>query len=1045
MTRRRIGLSSFAQQRLWVVDRLVGDSRLYHVPIAFRVGGRFDAAAFRRAVGEVVRRHEVLRTSLAEPAGRAVQVVEPEVEIPCAVEDVTGPELREAVRRSADILFDLSVAPLFRVHVFRVTPEDHVVLLVMHHIVCDGWSLDIMLRELADAYAGRSLAPLPIQYLDFATWQREHLSGDVLAEHLAYWRAALDGAPPALDLPTDRPRPATAGFRGASRAVTLDADTTGGLVELCRAGSATLFMGLLAGYGAVLSRWTGVGDVVVGTPVAGRNQVEVEGLIGFFVNVLPIRCDTAGDPTFRELVAEVRDTTLGAYAHQDLPFERLVDDLSPDRSLSRHPIFQTSFTIRDTGSPQWTLPGLDTIPFEIDWDVSKYDLSVEATQADDGTILLTAEYDTDLFDASTIDRALTWYVRLLKHAVGNPDVPLSQATLPDPAELHLVTTLWNGRDHTVPDRTVPGLIADHAAKYPDDIALVCRDERLTYAHLHSEARGIAKELAGLGIKTDDTVAICLDRGPSLITTILGILYAGAGYLPLDPELPPARLALLSGVADLVVTTDDHRHKFPEQTRTYQELLAGKSDVDTVTAVLDNLAYTIYTSGSTGGPKPTAVTHRALANYTAAMIRLLGIRRGDTATTPATISADLGYTTLFPVLAAGGCVLIEPDSPHAAPGADHVKMTPSHFRHVTGLTPHWRARRTLVLGGEPFPPELARRIRRAQPGLRLVNHYGPTEATIGAVCFELPEDLDRLTGATIPIGRPVDGTRSYVVDRHGRLAGIGMTGELWIGGPGIARGYPGHPDLTAERFTPDPFGPPGSRVYRTGDLVRWTAHGQLEFIGRADHQVKIRGHRVELGEIEAALAAFPDVAAAVVVVRASKGDEPVLTGYLQSAQSTVDVESIRRRLAARLPAHMVPPLLGVVDAWPMTASGKIDRKALPPLGLPSGREVAGPVEQALADVWTEVLNLADAPGARDNFFGLGGNSLNATQIVARIDGALKVSLPIRQLFETPTIEELAEVVAAGSGGVAAPITRRAGDSFPGLDAAEIDAVLLGDLG
>ncbi|WP_433260001.1 amino acid adenylation domain-containing protein [Actinosynnema sp. CS-041913] len=895
-TDRRIGISSFAQQRLWFVDRMLDDSRVYHVPVVFRVSGPFDVDAFAAAVREVVRRHEVLRTSFVAPAGRPIQVVSPHVDVPVPVTMVSEDVVAKTVRAEIDQPFDLGKPPLLRTRVLRVSDEDHVVVLTMHHIVSDRWSRVILSHELSVLYAGGELPPLPIQYLDFAAWQRERMSGPVLDEHLAYWRGALEGASEAIGMPADRARPATAGFAGSSRRAVVDASVVRRLEELCQAGSASLFMGLFAGFGTVLARWSGRPDVVVGSPIANRTRTETEPLIGFFVNMLPLRCDTGGDPTFRELLGRVRDMALGAYAHQDLPFERLVEELAPARSLAHHPVFQTSFAFQNTRSPDLELAGPDITALPVDWDIAKYDLTVEATPAADGSVELTAEYSTDLFEAETVDRVLRWYTTLLARVAADPDTPLSRVSLVEPAE-HRRITAWNATERPAPDLLAHEAVAARAAAHPERVALVCQGEEVTYARLDSEALAVAGSLARLGVRTDDTVGICLDRGPALITAILGVLHAGAGYLPLDPDLPAGRLARLSSEAKLVLTSDTHRHKLPADADVHTTL--PDPDVPVHQASPDTHAYTIFTSGSTGSPKPTVVTHGALANHMAWLIREFGLGPEDRVLWRTSAAFDASVWEYLAPLMSGGTVVIAPPSGGDPLGwlacldsATVLQLVPTALEMALD-SPEGRARlaasdlRLVCLGGEALTAGLLRKLRDLRP-VPVVNLYGPTEATIDAT--RLWCEPSRTGPERVPIGRPIDNVRAHVVDRHGRLLGPGMVGELWIGGAGLARGYAGRPDLTAERFVPDPFGPRGGRLYRTGDLARWTPDGELEFLGRLDHQVKVRGHRVELGEIEHALARHPVVRQAVVVAEDTEAGAR-LAAFVTTTEERADDKAV----------------------------------------------------------------------------------------------------------------------------------------------------------
>ncbi|WP_433260003.1 non-ribosomal peptide synthetase [Actinosynnema sp. CS-041913] len=1030
---------SFAQHRLWFVDEMADDSRVYHVPVAFRVGGVLDVDRLRRAIQATVRRHEVLRTSFAASGGQPVAVVAPESDVPVVVVEVSERELSDAVRGAVVEPFDLSAGPLLRARVFEVSPVDRVVLLVLHHVVCDGWSLEVLLRELSAAYAGEALPALSIQYADFASWQRNVLSGEALADQLAYWRDALAGAPEVVGLPWDRPRPARAGFVGGTRRATVGEETVRRLEELCRTGSASVFMGLFAAFGAVLCRWADVDDVVVGTPIANRTRTETEELIGFFVNMLPIRFRADGGLPFGELVARVRDTALAAYAHQDLPFERLVEELAPARSLAHHPVFQTSFAFRNTGSADLRLPGLDVEPFAMDWGIAKYDLALEAVPARDGTIGLIADYRTDLFDTATIDRLLDWYVRLLDQATTSPNTPLSTVDLTSADEIRIVMAAGTGSPCALPEACVHELVAGRADAHPDGVAVVDGDRVVRSGELVARANRLAWWLRGLGVGRGDVVGLVLPRGVELAVSALAVLSVGAAYLPIDPGVPVERLRFMVEDSSALVVVGRGR---PPVDVPWVDLAGDAAKIDLqpstdlgVRCSAEDMAYVIYTSGSTGRPKGVVVPHRGLSNLVSWHVREVGLGSGDRTSLVASPGFDASVWELWPSLVAGASVHVPGEEVRSDPDlllewfADNgitaaFVPTPLAEMMFTRAAPPLSVLRVLSTGGDVL-------TSGPSASYRVLNNYGPTENSVVATACEIQPGAQNF-----PIGRPIDNVRAYVVGQDGRPVGVGVSGELRLGGAGLAHGYLGNPTLTAERFVPDPFGPPGARLYRTGDLARWNPGGDLEFLGRADHQVQIRGHRVELGEIESVLAEHPAVDTAVVVVRTDQG-EPVLTGYLKGRP---DLDDVRRHLVDRLPGYMVPPVLGVVEQWPMTASGKIDRKALPPLETPAGRPVSGAVEQALADVWAEVLNLTDPPGARDDFFGLGGNSLNATRITSRVHAVLGVRIPIRNLFETPTIEGLARFVAEAGRSTAPALVRQEADLYPGLDPTEVEALL-----
>ncbi|WP_433259999.1 amino acid adenylation domain-containing protein [Actinosynnema sp. CS-041913] len=887
----RQGPASFAQQRLLVLDRLAAGLSAYHMPVVLRLRGDLDVQALTWAVNELVARHEVLRTSFADD-GDPVQVVEavtlPEIVVRPASDDLDS-EIRDEIGKP----FDLSRAPLVRAKVFARADDDHTLVLVIHHIACDGWSLGVLVDDLSTLYSsylsGRParLPKLPVQYADFARDQREWMSGDVLDGQLAYWRTQLADLPDVLSLPADRPRPAVSTFAGARRRVTIPEDVAVRVDELCRAHHVTPFMVLLAGFSAVLGRWCSTTDVAVGSPIANRTREDTARMIGFFVNMLVLRTDLTGEPTFRELVDRVRDTALSAYAHQDVPFERLVEDLAPARNLAHPPLFQVSFALQNVAIPDFRMAGLTVTPVEVDWGTSKFDLWVSVTRVEEG-YAVTAEYNTDIFDGDTIDRVLRWYLNFLDAVTLDPDRRVSRVDLLDAAERHQVTAGWNATDRPVPEDCVPHLVAERAAAHPDVIAVVSGDERLTYGELHAEAERVAGSLAALGVGVDDVVGICFDRGLAMITAILGVQYAGAAYLPLDPELPRDRLAFQTAdaAARIVLTDDEHRDLAPGDCHLIADLPAGPAIP--CRARPGTAAYVIYTSGSTGRPKGVVTEHRALANRLRWMQDTYRLTSTDRVLQKTPYGFDVSVWELLWPLTAGATLVFARPGGHRDP--EYLSgLIRRHGVTVTHFVPPALSAflavadpagcvslRLVVCSGEALPVEVVRRFT-ALVDARLDNLYGPTEAAIDVTwypCAELPA-----AAMAVPIGRPIDNIRIHLLDALGQPVGPGVVGELHIGGIGLARGYAGRPGLTAERFVPDPFGAPGGRLYRTGDLARWRPDGTVEFLGRADFQVKVRGFRIELGEIETVLAEHPLVRQAVVLTRRSEAGDARLSGFV----------------------------------------------------------------------------------------------------------------------------------------------------------------------
>ncbi|HEX8273806.1 MAG TPA: amino acid adenylation domain-containing protein, partial [Longimicrobiaceae bacterium] len=1040
---------SFAQERLWFIDQLEPGSAFYNVPAALRLSGGLDARALAMALGEIVRRHEALRTTFAEAEGSPVQIVAPFGGFALPVEDLSGlgESARAATvkRRAAEDAarpFDLRRGPLFRAALLRLEAEEHVLLLCMHHVVSDEWSMGVLFGELAALYAayregGESPLPeLAVQYADYAVWQREQLQGEVLERQLGYWKERLAGAPELLELPADHPRPAVQTFRGAAEPVALHGELLERLEALSRREGATLYMTLLGAFQVLLSRYAGSEDVVVGSPIAGRTRRETEGLIGFFVNTLVLRSDLSGDPSFREVLRRVRETTLGAYEHQEVPFERLVAELRPERSLSHSPLFQVMFTLQN-GAAEGTLPGLRLQPVEAELGSAKFDLTLGLAATPQG-LLGELSYATDLFERETIARMRGHLERVLEQVAQDVDARLSGLELLGEAERAQVLDAWSRSADEPPPlgRCVHESFAEQAERTPDALALVFGDEALTYAELHRRSDALARVLAARGVDPDSRVGICAERSLEMVVGLLGILKAGGAYLPLDPAHPAERLAymLADAEARVLLVQDRLRGRVPHFAG---EVVAldGPESIAPADAALshsrtfalshspspDHLAYVIYTSGTTGQPKGTEVPHRAIPGFFRGVAYARFDRRTVTLQHSST-SWDALTLELWPALLSGGtCVLYPGTAAEPALLGEQVRrhgvntlwLTSTYFNLIVDTHPEVLAGVEQVMtGGETVSAAHARRALELYPGLRLVNGYGPSETTVFASCFVVPAGLD---APTLPVGRPIGDRRVHVLDRQLGAVPIGVSGEVCVGGPAVARGYLGRPELTAEKFVPDPFGrEPGARLYRSGDRARWRADGTLEFVGRTDFQVKVRGFRVEPGEVEAVLAAHPAVREAVVVVKEGAGGAR-LVGYVTAAEGEPCAPApLRAWLGERLPAYMVPGSLLVLERLPLTANGKVDRRALPAPehAADAERYVAPrtPAEEVLAGIWAEVLGV-ERVGTGDGFFEMGGHSLLATRVVSRIREVLAVELPLRALFEAPTVAGLAQRVEA----------------------------------
>ncbi|MET0395640.1 MAG: amino acid adenylation domain-containing protein, partial [Longimicrobiaceae bacterium] len=1040
---------SFAQQRLWFLDRLDPGGSAYNIPAALRIRGPLDVAALRRAFAELVRRHEAVRTVLAEAGGKAVQVVLPAAPLPLPVLDFAGlpweAGRQEALRRAAEEgrrPFDLGRGPLLRLLLARQAEEEWLLCFTMHHVVSDGWSIGVLVREISTLYAAFSrgqespLPELPVQYADYAVWQREWLRGETLDEQIRFWREQLRGAPPLLELPTDRPRRGAPGTTEAGVRFTLSAGAVRALRGLGRRDSATLFMTLLAGWQLLLGRYAGQDDVVVGTPIAGRSRAEVEGLIGFFVNTLVLRADLSGDPTFRELLGRLRETTLGAFAHQDLPFERLVEELAPERTLAHNPLFQVMFVLQNLGAGSTPLGELDTDAPGGGAAGTQFDLGV--TFLEDGDRLQgRIDYRSDLFDAATAERMADHYRILLESAVADPDRPAFELRLMSAAEERRLVVEWNPPRAFPEDGMAPRLIAEQVERTPAAPAVSGGGTVLTYAELDARSSRLAHALRELGVGTETPVAVLLERGPWLLEAVLGIWKAGGAYLPLDPAYPAERLEYMldDAAAPVLVTQERLRGALPRHSAGVllldadaARIAAGSAAAPATATDGDQLAYVMYTSGSTGRPKGVRISHRALLN-TLLATRDFGFAAGEEVACLTSFSFDVWLVeAVFPLLF-GGVVRMVPRETlldtgrlvEELAGSAALNAVPSLMREIVR---ELRARgstlpalRRAFVGGEAVPPDLLDEMRGAFPAADLHVMYGPTEGTVDSASHRAREGDARRHW----VGRPLGGATLYVLDRAGQPVPVGVPGELYVGGTRLARDYTGRPELTAARFLPDPFSDePGARVYRTGDRVRWTGEGEVEFLGRVDHQVKIRGLRIEPGEVEAVLAGYPGVSDAVVTVREDAPGGAMLVAYLVPAAEegrAALVEELRAHLRERLPEQMVPAAFVLLDSLPLSPNGKVDRGALPaPARSGGARQGGAPLteaERAVAAIWEQVLGVGEV-GIGDNFFDLGGHSLLLVQVHSRLQERYPDRVALVDLFTHRTLGALAaHLDAAGA--------------------------------
>ncbi|WP_282687668.1 MULTISPECIES: amino acid adenylation domain-containing protein [unclassified Streptomyces] len=1068
---------SFAQSRIWFLNQLDGGAG-YRIPLAYRLHGELDSRALSEAIADVVERHESLRTVFPETDGTPHQVVldAESARPPLPVFVSSEAELREALRAAAGHVFDLTAELPLRASLFRLGEREHVVLVLLHHIAADGWSLTPLLDELAAAYSARRAGraphwdPLPVQYADYTLWQNELLASEddprsLAGEQLAYWRRQLDGLPDCLPLPADRPRPPVASHRGGTAPVSLAPDTHRRLLALARQEKASLFMALQAAVVALLTRLGAGTDIPVGSAVAGRTDEALDGLIGMCVNTLVLRTDAGGDPTFRELLGRVREVDLDAYAHQDLPFERLVDVLRPERSAAWNPLFQVMLVLEDGPEQTLRLPGLAAVEEPVDSGSAKFDLSLHLRErvpdADPGPAGLygSLDYALDLFDPPTAAAFVTWWIRLLEAAAADPDLRISRLPLLTSGEqAELLACGTGGR---VPSgdgaALLPGLFEEQAARTPDALAVVEGGTALDYRELNRRTNRLARALAGQGIGPEDLVAVVLPRSADAFAAMLAVLKAGAAYVPVDTQLPPARIAsmlqeaaprLLIGNAEiagrigvagvpLVTVADLHRLSAPDanaQDATDADPdAADLTDADRVRPLLPgHPAYVIHTSGSTGRPKGVVVGHGALGAY---------LRRGR-ATYPgvsgislihSSISFDLTVSAVYLPLVSGGCLHLTDLT-----AADHsgtprpalLEITPSHLDLLESLPHDLSPTECLLVGGEPLRGEAMEHWRLRHPDAVICNSYGPTEATVNCAESLLPLGVPVPVGP-VPIGGPCRGARLYVLDHVLGLVPRGVVGELYVAGTGVARGYLGQPGLTAERFVADPFGPAGSRMYRTGDLVRWLPTGGLEFVGRADGQVKIRGHRIELGEVEAALLDDPRVARSAALVHEPAPGDRRIVGYVvpgEGLPEELDLAGLRTSVARRLPAAMVPSAVMAVRGLPLTRNGKLDRAALPLPEFsapPAGRRAPRtPAETALCGVFAEVLGVREV-GVEDNFFERGGHSLLVPRLIGLARQAVGIDVSMQQVFLEPTVAGLLREQPSARGPLDPLVRLRAG--------------------
>jgi amino acid adenylation domain-containing protein len=1027
---------SLEQQRIWFFNQLEPESPLYNMPIASRLRGALNVQALRQAMDIVAARHEALRTRFVGES--PAQTIDAPSSVPMKLMDLreVPVEQREAEARhlleaEAKVAFDLSQDLMVRAVLVRLDEEDWILLVLMHHIASDDWSWRVFCNEVATAYGAMlanqkvELREPAIQYGDFAVWQKGWLNGDVLEKQTAYWRKQLEGAPPVLDLPTDHPRPVSQTFRGACEWLKLSPELSAKLNALSQSGGFTPYMILLAAFQTLLHRYTGQEDIVVGSPVAGRVRACLEKVMGVFVNMLVLRTKLDGNPDFYELLHRTQTTVLEALVNQEMPFEKLVEELQPERSASYSPLIQVMFALQDELSDNLKLPGLEISQFPLDPGTAKFDLTF--TMVKSGAMLsCCAEYNTDLFDAGTVRRMLGHYEKVLESVVSNPDQCLSDIQLLTEDERERMLVEWNRTAAEYPrEKCVHQLFEQQVAATPKSVAVVFDAESLTYEELNWRANQLAHHLKFLGAGPGKLVAISMERSLEMVIALMGTLKAGAAYVPLDPSFPAERLRFMldDSEASLLLTRSEEMTRLGELPANVRAIcldtdwrLISEEGDETLSMPMtsEDLAYVIYTSGSTGWPKGVQIPHRAVVNFLHSMRREPGLTDSDKLLAVTSISFDIAALEIFLPLTVGARLVLasaeeifdaaKMKSLIRSSGATAMQATPSFWQFL--VESDWFGDRQIkvLCGGEALSRELADKL--LERAGEVWNLYGPTETTIWSTICKITPGAE-----PISIGRPIANTQLYLLDAHLQPVPTGVPGELHIGGDGVARGYLNRPELTAEKFIRDPFSE-AKRLYKTGDLARYRADGTLECIGRNDFQVKLRGHRIDLGEIESVLRRFPNVCEAVVLLWEEERGEKRLVAYLQrSARPSPDAGMLQQFLKTKLPDYMIPSAFVVLDRFPLTPNGKINRKALPapvperPESKHGFTPPRTPTEETLAKIWRDLLR-QEVIGIDDNFFESGGHSLLAMQLLTRVRSEFKAELSLRNIFEAPTIAELA---------------------------------------
>jgi amino acid adenylation domain-containing protein len=1056
---------SFAQQRVWFLEQM-GYSN-YFVSGTSRLTGRLDAKALERSLNEIVQRHEALRTTFTMIDGQPMQIIAPRLPLTLPVLDLSqfppGERATETRRLGTESLrpFNLERGPLLRARLLRLTEDEHLLLLTMHHIVSDGWSLGVLIRELATLYEGfvegktPSLPELPIQYADFAVWQRRWLSGEILERQLAYWKKQLSDTPPMLNLPTDLPRPTDPTIEGSFLTCEISKELTEALKDLSRQEGVSLYMTLLAAFKILLARYAAQDEVVVGTPIATRNWIEIENLIGFFVNTLVLRTDLSSNPPFKEFLQQIREVTLGAFAHQDVPFEKLVEELQPERDITRTPFFQVMFSLQNAPMPPLKLAQVTMTLVQDEIVTSQFDLTLDITErSNDMECLL--EYSTKIFERATVQRMLTHYINLLESIVANPQQRIRELPLLTPDEGRQILVEWNDTAREYPHEScIHQLFEAQTERTPEAIAVIFGEEHVTYAELNRRANQLGHHLKQLGVRPETRVGILLERSVEMPVALLAVLKAGGAYVAFDPSYPPDRLLYMFEDSDvsilltqqkLVIGQPEYRARLvcldTERTSIAEHDTQNiQSDVNA-----SNLAYLVYTSGSTGRPKGILVEHRSVVNASYSFINSHRMTEHDRLLQFASLSFDVAAEEFFATWFSGGCVVMRPEQTLSSFAEFTALLQRENVSVVNLPASFWLEWLTAMADGDSEMPKSVRRViagnektleetlakwqRLIGPNVEWCNAYGPSETTITASNYDPSSaGATREEKSAVPIGRPVMNVQMYVLDSALQIVPTGVAGELYIGGDGVARGYNKQPTQTAEKFLPNPYGrKAGGRLYRTGDAVRYRADGNIEFLGRVDEQVKIRGFRIELGEIEAVLAQHASVRESVVIARDDGRGGQRLIAYVISNNGDLRIDELREFLQQKLTEYMVPSSFVVMEILPRTPNGKVDRRALPDVDsthTDANETYIAPrsaTERTIANIWQEILKV-EKVGINDNFFGLGGHSLLLVHAQSKVSDALRVKVSMLEMFKYPTISALAEHLSTQPGSIpVSPPTR-----------------------